>query len=204
MCKYREETSSARCKSMKNEMTPKMRKDLMRLHNEFRNKIAGGSLKGWPSAADMAKVTWDENLAKSAQRWATQCSDGHDKCRITPEFEVVGQNILRTASSTHEFNTSIAPWTNEIDEASVDLIEKYHFSPETGHFSQVVWAKTRRIGCGAVSYKRERLFWMVIVCNYGPSGNFIGTPMYTKGAPCAACPAGTKCNIVSVFPNLCA
>jgi hypothetical protein len=29
------------------------------------------------------------------------------------------------------------------------------------------------------------------VCNYGPTGNWLGSPLYTQGAAGSACPAGT-------------
>ena len=39
------------------------------------------------------------------------------------------------------------------------------------------------------------------VCNYGPSGNLIGSPIYSAGRQCSACPDGTSCS--STFPGLC-
>ena len=31
----------------------------------------------------------------------------------------------------------------------------------------------------------------MLVCNYGPGGNWIGKPVYTQGEPESACPSGT-------------
>jgi len=42
------------------------------------------------------------------------------------------------------------------------------FSSGTGHFTQMVWAKTRFIGCGFVSYMSGKYFKQYTVCNYGP------------------------------------
>ena len=39
------------------------------------------------------------------------------------------------------------------------------------------------------------------VCNYGPSGNLIGSPIYSAGRQCSSCPDGTSCS--STFPGLC-
>lgn len=42
------------------------------------------------------------------------------------------------------------------------------FSAATGHYTQVAWASTTKIGCGLVTYKSGRWFNNYIVCNYGP------------------------------------
>ena len=39
------------------------------------------------------------------------------------------------------------------------------------------------------------------VCNYGPSGNLIGSPIYSAGQQCSSCPTGSSCS--SAFPGLC-
>jgi pathogenesis-related protein 1 len=47
-----------------------------------------------------------------------------------------------------------------------------------GHYTQVVWRKTRRVGCGVaecMSGSTKRSYW---VCNYDPPGNFIGQLPY--------------------------
>lgn len=42
----------------------------------------------------------------------------------------------------------------------------------TGHFTQVVWKGTTQIGCGATYCNNYRQIFYV--CNYNPSGNYIG------------------------------
>ena len=45
----------------------------------------------------------------------------------------------------------------------------------TGHYTQVVWGATTKIGCGRVQYKPSgaRSGKEMIICNYGKAGNFI-------------------------------
>ena len=43
-----------------------------------------------------------------------------------------------------------------------------------GHYTQVIWGKTRAVGC-AVATDRRREVW---VCNYDPPGNVIGYRPY--------------------------
>ena len=39
----------------------------------YRRFIANGSLEGAPKAANMRKIIWNDELARLAERWATQC-----------------------------------------------------------------------------------------------------------------------------------
>uniref|UniRef100_A0A0K8SY92 SCP domain-containing protein n=1 Tax=Lygus hesperus TaxID=30085 RepID=A0A0K8SY92_LYGHE len=206
MCKYEEKTTTVRGTPVVNVMTPKMKEDLLKMHNEFRNKIASGGLEGWPTAADMLELSWDDDLAKSAQRWASQCQNDHDECRKTPNFESVGQNLALewTTGRFEKIDVSIAGWTGEAKLAPRFLVDYYQSIDNTGHFTQVSWAKTQKIGCGVVVYEKNDWNTKLLACNYGPAGNVITQRMYTRGAPCSACPEGTRCNPESNTPYLCA
>ena len=77
-----------------------------------------------------------------------------------------------------------------------------------GHFTQLAWAQTWRIGCGKITYisknhlqNNEVTGQQLYICNYGVAGNFIRSEMYQKGEPCSQCPAGTSCS--SEYPGLC-
>ena len=78
----------------------------------------------------------------------------------------------------------------------------FRFSVVTGHYSQMIWADTNRVGCGFTSYRDNgTLETNLYVCNYGPAGNFIGLPSYKVGRPCSQCPTNTVCG--SRFTHLC-
>lgn len=47
----------------------------------------------------------------------------------------------------------------------------------------MLWANTTRIGCGSVRYHYIGMIRMILVCNYGPSGNKFGEQMYEPGYP---------------------
>lgn len=47
-----------------------------------------------------------------------------------------------------------------------------------GHYTQLVWAKSNRLGCGSRNYNDGTWKWRYLVCNYGPTGNWIGEPIY--------------------------
>lgn len=77
----------------------------------------------------------------------------------------------------------------------------HRFSAATGHYSQVIWASTNRVGCGFTQYKDGSSQTNLYVCNYGPAGNFISSAAYRSGSPCSQCPTGTACS--AVYANLC-
>lgn len=47
-----------------------------------------------------------------------------------------------------------------------------------GHYTQLVWAKSTKIGCGIVKYKELFFNKKYLVCNYGPAGNYMDRPVY--------------------------
>jgi hypothetical protein len=56
------------------------------------------------------------------------------------------------------------------------------FSPETGHFTQMVWRSSQRMGCGFVSNCPE-LYPHLLVCHYDPFGEVL-----VVGRPCKRLP----------------
>jgi len=76
----------------------------------------------------------------------------------------------------------------------------FSFSSGTGHYTQMVWSNTDRLGCGQVTYdSRNGFVAKYLVCNYGKAGNFMGTPMYSVGQACSKCSSG--CSVR--YPGLC-
>jgi len=169
-------------------------------HNNLRNKVAKGletqgSPGPQPTAANMVKLVWDDELAKVVQVWALQCVGDHDACTSTPNLRGgVGQNY---AGGTGD-STLAVDWAGLVNDwyKEVAFFPKGNVSPwstngapkETGHYTQLVWAQSARVGCGFVQAKtgQQNLF-----CNYWPPGNVGGGIVYQLGAPASACPPGT-------------
>ena len=60
------------------------------------------------------------------------------------------------------------------------MVDKAGFPSDTmsGHYTQVIWAATTRVGCGRVTCTRQSQQWTLVVCNYSPRGNVLGQPVY--------------------------
>ncbi|XP_023342239.1 peptidase inhibitor 16 [Eurytemora carolleeae] len=154
----------------------------------------------------MKILEWDEELATIAQRHADQCVFAHDcsDCRKVNRFGV-GQNLYISKQSLrlpdNNWKQGITNWYDEVSLFSRTKVEPFQFAASYGHYSQLVWADTHKIGCGLSSYREGKWFASLYTCNYGPNGNFIKGQMYKQGSGCSECSGNETCSID--FPGLC-
>ena len=176
MCKYCGIGDTCNDQVITNEMTDAMKTELLDKHNELRAKVANGEEDGQPSAQNMNKLEWDDELARNAQLWADQCPDQswvkttnppHDQDRRTIVYDgSIGQNMATSWSSDDRkdwkdwksfLNSRVQRWYNEVGywpAANVGSFSKYAGNGKAiGHYTQVVWAETKKVGCGVIYYK---------------------------------------------------
>ncbi|CAG0894725.1 unnamed protein product [Cyprideis torosa] len=143
--------------------------EVLTTHNECR-KIHG-----------VPPVKLDPLISNWAQEWAERCAK-LDMMERRPQ-NVYGENIYYSyiqkpnmnilsgesmvigwykESSNYNFDSE--PSKLEIPKASLD-------SSSVGHFTQIVWKDTKRIGVGRATSNRGA--WYVVV-NYSPKGNYVG------------------------------
>ncbi|PPJ55129.1 hypothetical protein CBER1_09960 [Cercospora berteroae] len=109
-------------------------------------------------------VTWNSTLAHFAQSWAATCIWGHSAGPY-------GENI---AAGFVNATLAVDAWAGE--EVEYDY-EKGGFSMGTGHFSQLVWRNTTKIGCAIAecqSLVATGAHGAYLVCEYDPAGNTLG------------------------------
>ncbi|XP_050685197.1 uncharacterized protein LOC126979730 isoform X2 [Leptidea sinapis] len=217
MCIYKSETPAQSC--VKYEKIIKSVEDKQAILNKInnrRNKVASGDIRSLPPAANMMKVEWNEELELFAQRWADQCVKHPadlDTCRDT-ETAAVGQNIATVYGESPGLNpfTLVDLWYMELFNANTSIIAGYRRSSMSSEhynfFTQLVWAETSQVGCGGVKFQeviddnsnRKRTVYR-LVCNFLPSGNIVGQPVYKEGDPCNQCPEYSSCDVD--FTHLC-
>ncbi|XP_072856463.2 glioma pathogenesis-related protein 1 isoform X1 [Pogona vitticeps] len=166
-------------------------KDCVNHHNYFRSSVN-------PSSSNMLQMTWDPALAKTARAWAKKCHFGHNVYlkiprKVHPYFTPVGENIWTGSASHFSVEEALRMWYDEV--------HAYNFESQTcakvcGHYTQVVWATSYKVGCAVqfcprVSGYEELSNGAHFICNYGPAGNFPTKP-YRTGRPCSGC-NGEKC-----------
>ncbi|UYV77354.1 crispld1 [Cordylochernes scorpioides] len=182
---------------------------IVNVHNVLRSQLATGHFQTLPPAANMQIMSWDNELAAIAQRWADQCRDGHDSKRDVSRFSV-GQNVAVVWTYRHEddhgdkpdWEPQIRRWFNEYHGFSSRYISPFHFSPRLAHFTQIGWADTNKVGCGYAYFRhRSRGYTKLYVCNYGPGGNIIQGTMYeaTRQPTCTK----PQLTFSTNFPGLC-
>ncbi|XP_031205496.1 GLIPR1-like protein 1 [Mastomys coucha] len=161
---------------------PKFKNEFLDIHNELRSKVQ-------PPASDMNQMTWDKALAKLAKEWTKECKFSHNPCtskryECLQDYDFIGENIYLGAIDAKPEDV-VTAWYNE----SKDYNFEFNTCSKTcGHYTQVVWAKTFKIGCAVsncphLTGNSAGLF----LCNYVPAGNFLGVKPYTKGDPCSMC-----------------
>ncbi|XP_001603551.4 venom allergen 5-like [Nasonia vitripennis] len=191
-CRFQSALPASRCTGLQQTgLTSEEKQKVLNLHNELRQRVARGqehrgSLGPQPAATNMAHLTWDNELEKIAQTWASQCNFAHDSCRDVERFNV-GQNIAYTATtgdiSTLDVEQLVKNWYDEVKNYNHNQVARFgavrgNGGKQIGHYTQLVWADTTKLGCGAIKYKDGKFNKFYLVCNYGPSGNWIGEPVY--------------------------
>jgi len=118
---------------------------------------------------NVAPLIWSEHLAGIAEQWAKHLIDtGQFVHSRNPE---TGENLYEIEGASASPDTVVKAWADEA--------KNYHHSTNAcsgvcGHYTQVVWAGTKEVGCAAAQ-KGPREVW---VCEYAPPGNYVGRKPY--------------------------
>nr|BBB89277.1 cysteine-rich secretory protein 2 [Cynops pyrrhogaster] len=148
-------------------------------HNELRRSVV-------PPASDMQKVEWSTEAAATAKKVAAKCIFEHSsETERTISTSTCGENLAKASGMSLSWDDCIQEWFNENKDFKYGT-GAIREGAMIGHFTQVVWGKTVRVGC---AFQRCPDFGLY-VCHYAPQGN-IGTVItkpYEQGTPCAKCP----------------
>lgn len=111
-------------------------------------------------------LTWDNKVAAFAQDYANKrkadCELAHSNS------EQYGENIA-WGSGDLSVAEAVKMWIDE--KSGFDPISNTCSIDQCGHYTQVVWSNTQRVGCAKVTCNNGGTF---ITCNYDPPGNVIG------------------------------
>jgi pathogenesis-related protein 1 len=154
--------------------------EMLSAHNSVR-----GSLD-----ASLPDVSWSEDLADYAGEWARELAQSCAGLSHRTQNQF-GENIAMRGSSrmieAFSPEEAVEGWAAEAtcwefgtirgseacDSSCIGALN----SSGCGHYTQLVWRDTRRIGCGYATCENGYVY-EIWVCNYDPPGNFVGQTPY--------------------------
>ena len=145
-----------------------------------------------------APLTYSKTLERSALEWAkhlsveTNCKMVHSSGK-SKSLGNYGENLFWASARVQKSKKSTdTKWTitrsaQDIKNARVvqdwyDEIDFYNYEKNSckkgemcGHYTQVVWKNTKKVGCAAFVCGDKSQVW---VCQYSPAGNYVGQKPY--------------------------
>ncbi|KAL0482769.1 pathogenesis-related protein [Acrasis kona] len=117
-------------------------------------------------------LTWDNDIATFAANYANQCIGtnilAHNPNRKMSDGRSLGENIY-ASSGLQNGARAVSSWVNE--KSNYDYNSNSCAAGKMcGHYTQVVWAKTIKVGCVRVKCNNIKNKFQVL-CDYFPPGN---------------------------------
>lgn len=172
---------------------------IVKTHNWLR-----GNVDKPCTASDMEEMIWDDGLATAALDYAMQCLWKHDPTNGGRWGENMAMNVGRRLSVENSRRLLLDRYTGWVKDWYAEIrFQAWTAGAEDvgttggtiGHYTQVIWAESNRVGCGATYCTGDA--WGStgghnFVCRYLPAGNMAKTgggvlAPYLVGAKCATC-----------------
>lgn len=122
----------------------------------------------------VAPLQWDRDLAEDARRWAMHLArERVFEHETNGRLDQQGENLFMATARAMDVKEMLDDWAQE--KSLIDGPNDWygHF-PEAGHYTQMVWRHTSRVGCAMVRNNEDDY----LVCRYTAPGNVIGEPAW--------------------------
>lgn len=151
------------------ESADRFRADMLETHNAER------------AVQSLQPFSWDEQLSKDAMAWAKTLARTN---RFEHAFSEVqskeqGENLWMGTKRYFSFTHMVGSWLSEKKLTQSGVFPKVSVTgnwAEVGHYTQIIWPKTRKLGCALASNEKSDF----LVCRYWPAGNRVGTRFTVK------------------------
>jgi pathogenesis-related protein 1 len=150
---------------------PALVREALESHNRERHRVGAGDL------------AWDAKLAGLAQEWARHlCRGGKSPPSLQHRPSTPGgpgENLwagFTTEGVRFPIRDAVQSWAGErryYDERSGRCK-----GGVCGHYTQLVWRDTKKVGCGVATCPAGAFTATVWTCNYSPAGNVVGEKPY--------------------------
>lgn len=152
---------------------PQFAREMLDTHNTVRAGVSSPR----PSPA-LEPLGWSPAAEAVAKKYVERCEWGHNAQRGE-----LGENIAAATPDYWDTRGVVMAWADEVADYTYDS-NTCATGRQCGHYTQVVWRATTRVGCATKVCTRNSPFgsqaptWQYWVCNYDPPGNYRGQRPY--------------------------
>lgn len=151
--------------SLSSHLAPQEVRQLLTIHNQARAHVG------------VAPLVWSDGLATYAQKWADHLASTSRRMEHRPHSgtwkQEHGENLFMGTAGYYGVADAAAAWERERSAYDGRIIDGSNLYA-CGHYTQLVWRNSKRIGCAKVECAGN----VIIVCNYDPPGNVLGQTPY--------------------------
>ncbi|GLT85895.1 hypothetical protein SLE2022_040670 [Rubroshorea leprosula] len=122
------------------------------------------------ATVNVGPMSWDDTVAAYAQNYLSQHIGD---CNMVHSDGPYGEN-LGWSSADLSGTDAVAMWVNEKSDYDYNS-NSCAPNKVCGHYTQVVWQNSVRLGCAKVSCNTGGT---LVSCNYDPPGNYLGEKPY--------------------------
>jgi hypothetical protein len=129
-------------------------------------------------------LAWDASLAADAAAYAANLAahERFEHARQPARAEPQGENLWMGTRGAYSYAAMAEAWREEeadfVAGRFPDVSRTGDYA-DVGHFTQMIWQATRRVGCAVAASAR----FDYLVCRYLPAGNFEGERMPRRRSP---------------------
>lgn len=128
------------------------------------------------AAIGVPALAWDDDLAADAKGWAEAlaATNSFEHSRADPsDPETPGENLWAGTRGAFSPEEMVGYWIAEKRDykpGPIPAVSRSGDFENVGHYTQVIWRDTRRVGCAVARGSRED----ILVCRYAQGGNVVG------------------------------
>ncbi|XP_068723223.1 Golgi-associated plant pathogenesis-related protein 1-like isoform X1 [Montipora capricornis] len=181
--------------------TPVLQSSVINAENAFSTGFSQQELNGliehnlFRAIHGVPDMTLNRTMCNAAALWAKEIAENGSLVHSDEDQRPgQGENLSMGCSSDtpQTVKEAVDNWYNEVCNPGYEGLGEVDTGPmEAGHFSQVIWKKSTKLGIGRAEIELNGMKCAFVVGRYEPAGNFIGT--YRENVPKGTFDRATYC-----------